>query len=257
MLNIKMPPRREPNFPRRATPARRKPRRRSPIQLELSGRGRHGGWRRGAGRPSGRSNHYIPHVRRTRVTKNHAVHVTLSVRKGIPTIRRHPTRRIIQAIFAKESRKGFRLVHYSIRKDHLHLICEADSTLAVSRGIQRIASRIARALNQYFDRKGRFFADRFHSHVIKTPRAMRHVLSYVMLNAHKDEAKQGKTLRGPDAFTSWEYFDGWRAPQYQRRAHGPRPRDAPVTPATSWLLRKGWRRHGLIHLDEKAPPRPT
>jgi uncharacterized membrane protein YjfL (UPF0719 family) len=42
----------------------------------------------------------------------------------------------------------------SAKKHHLHLICEADGGESLSRGIQRISSRIARALNEYFDRKG-------------------------------------------------------------------------------------------------------
>jgi REP-associated tyrosine transposase len=248
MLNIKMPATRT----RTGTKPRRR-RRKTSLQLELSGRGRHGGWRGGAGRPKGRSDHYIPHIRRPRVTKHHAVHVTMKLALGIPSIRRYQPKKIIEAIFAAESRKGFRLVHYSIRRDHLHLVCEGDSTRALSRGIQRIGSRIARRLNEYFGRRGRFFRDRFHSHVIKTPQAMRHVLSYVMLNAHKDEAKHGRTMRGVDPYSSWQCFDGFRDPNYRRRGQ-PLPRDAPVAHPKSWLLSTGWRRHGLIRLDEKAPP---
>ena len=233
-----------------------KRRRRRSAQLCLAARSR-GGYRAGAGRPRGRSDHYVPHVVRPRVTRHHGTHVTLSCVPGLPSLRRPVPARLIEEIFAAEGkRKGFRLVHYAIRRNHLHLVCEADNTQALSRGLQRIASRIARRLNQHFGRRGRFFADRFHCVVITTPRQMRNVLRYVYLNAHKDRAKRGKTLKGVDPYSSQHWFDGWA--HLGRKARPPPPplqpaaRD-PVTAPRSWLLSKGWRRHGLIRTDEKAP----
>ncbi len=206
----------------------------------------------GAGRPRGRSDHYIAHIPRPRVTKSTPVHVTLKCVEGLPNLREVKYRRIILRVFADEgARKGFRLVHYSIRRDHLHLVCEADETLALSRGVQRVASRVARWLNKRLGRRGRFFAGRFHGRVMRTPKDMRNVLSYVYLNLHKDRARRRIRVLSVDSCTSHTWFDGWK--HRAGPADDPSERD-PVARPKSWLLRKGWRKHGLIRLDERSPP---
>ncbi len=193
----------------------------------------------------------MPHVRRPQVSRHAAVHVTMRCVAGLLSLRRPVPLRLIKEIFAEEgARKGFRLAHYAIRGNHLHLVCEANDTLALSRGVQRVASRIARTLNRRFGRRGRLFADRFQGIVVKTPRQMRNVLCYVYLNAHKDRAKRGATMRGVDPYSSYRWFDGWA--HLRCRPPQPSARD-PVTEPRSWLLRTGWRRYGLVRTDEKAP----
>ena len=162
---------------------------------------------------------------------------------------------LVEAVFAAERRrKGFRLVHYAVRGNHLHLVCEAEQRLALSRGVQRLAARIARGVNQLWQREGRVFADRFHSRVVRTPREARRVLAYVLLNAHKDYARCGQRLIGLDPCSSGRFFDGWAdaegspPPGLDERLEEPL-----VAPAGSWLLRTGWRRHGLLRTDERAP----
>lgn len=229
------------------------------MQLGLAARGRRGGYRENAGRPKGRSGHYVPHIKRPEVTKSRAVHVTLRCVAGLPSLRNPVAGPLIEKIFAREgSRKGFRLVHYAIRGNHLHLICEADETLALSRGIQRVCSRIALTLNRHWERKGRFFADRFHGQVIRSPRQMRNALRYVYLNEHKDKAKRHVRYVGCDPYTSYRWFEGWApSPGVPKVRPPPLPED-PVTPAKSWLLTKGWleRGGGPIRTDEKAPSCP-
>jgi len=189
------------------------------------------------------------------VTRHNAVHITLRVVEGLPSLRRHRPAELVEEVFRAERQgKGFRLVHYAIRSNHLHLVCEADEQQALSRGVQRLASRIARGINRLLGRTGRCFRDRFHSRVIKSPREARHLLAYVLLNEHKDRAKQGVRIGGIDLCSSGAFFDGW-ADSYARAL----PRDGsaaariPVTAPKSWLLRIGWRRHGLVRTTEKAP----
>jgi len=61
-------------------------------------------------------------------------------------------------------------------------------------------------------------------------------------------------MGGIDSYSSGEFFDGW-ADSFAR----PLPREGPaaeqtsVTAPKSWLLRVGWRRHGLVRTTEKAP----
>jgi len=143
-------------------------------------------------------------------------------------------------------------MHYAIRSNHLHLVCEAEEREALSRGIQRLASRIARRLNELLGRTGRFFRDRFHGRIISTPRQTRNVLSYVLLNEHKDRARQAELVRGIDEYSSGCFFDGWADVSPRPPLDGERA--PPVTHARSWLLRLGWRRHGLLRTTERALP---
>ena len=176
------------------------------------------------------------------------MHVTLRVVDLVPSLRRPRAQALIERVFAAErSAKGFVLVHFSIRSNHLHLICEADDAQALSRGIQRLASRLARRLNGAFGRGGRLFADRFHGRVFGSPRAARRVLRYVLCNHHKDAARTGVPVTGIDPYSSGHHFDGWADV-----VPSPPPRAPPVAPARSWLLREGWRREGLIRTDEYA-----
>jgi putative transposase len=226
--------------------------RRNGQQLLRAVRGR-GGYRAAAGRKPGRRSLRVPHVRRPDLGRHQAVHVTLHLCEGLPSLRRPRSRWLCEAAFrAERDRKGFRLVHYAIRSNHLHLVCEADHREALSRGIQRLASRLARRLNSSAERTGALFRDRFHGRVISTPRQMRNVLSYVLLNEHKDRARKGELIRGIDSYSSGRYFDGWAD------AEGGPPLDGerapPVTQPRSWLLRVGWRRRGLLRTTERATP---
>ena len=99
------------------------------------------------------------------------------------------------------------------------------------------------------------FADRFHGHVVETPREMRNVLRYVLLNEHKDALPQGRIVIGTDPYSSSPFFDGWAdvARCIDPGRDPPRPGERvgpPVTAPESWLLQKGWRRHGLIGTTE-------
>lgn len=227
-------------------------RRRKAKQLGLSARGTWGGYRAGAGRPRGRNGRYIPHLQRPRLSRHQAAHITLRVCKDVGWLRQPGEADVIRAVFSAEcNRKGFRLVHYSIRPDHLHLLCESDSKDCLSRGIQRLTSRIARGLNRLAGRRGRVFQDRYHEHVVGTPKEARHVLRYVLLNAQKDHGRRGRFVPGIDPYSSGLQFDGWANLGPQRP-----PAAATVTTARSWLLGTAWRRHGLIRIDEKAPLLP-
>ena len=93
------------------------------AELALKYRGR-GGYRPGAGRPrSGR--HAVPHRSRPKVAARHPVHVTLRVRDEVWNL---PSRRCFRALargFARgNDRFGFRLIHFSVQGNHLHLIVE-------------------------------------------------------------------------------------------------------------------------------------
>jgi REP element-mobilizing transposase RayT len=70
-------------------------------------------------------------------------HVTVKVRSGVPSLRTVQLVREMERSFARAcERAGFRLVHYSIQGNHVHLIVEAANRDALGRGMKAIASRM-------------------------------------------------------------------------------------------------------------------
>jgi transposase len=64
-----------------------------------------------------------------------------------------------------------------------------------------------------FRRAGRVIADRSHVHVLKTPREVRNAIAYVLLNARRHRAKQGRRPSATarvDPASSGRWFSGWR-----------------------------------------------
>ena len=116
---------------------------------------------------------------------------------------------------------------------------------ALARGMQGLTIRMARHLNRALGRRGRVFADRYFSRVLKTPREVRNCLAYVLNNEQRHRLGKRPGLRALqlDPFSSAPTFDGWRVqPLVRPRDTGP----PAVVPPQTWLLATGWRRHGLL-----------
>ncbi len=142
----------------------------------------------------------------------------------------------------------FRIVHYSVLRNHLHFVIEAANRDALTRGMQRVGIRIALRLNKAMGRKsGRVVGDRYHERHLETPRQVRHALGYVLNNFRKHLWKDEQRRCEPtwiDPFSSAQFFDGWKD-----RRPSETPRAGPVAPARTWLLTVGWRKSGLLACD--------
>ena len=209
-----------------------------------------GGWRRGAGRPKGRK--HVAHETRPEFAARFVEHVTWRVRDEVGRLRRTKVLEVVKrAIRAGGHKPDFRVVHYNVLANHLHLIVESDGKLALARGLQGLAVRLARGINKVLGRRGKFFAERYHSRVLKTPREVKAALRYVLLNA-RHHSPRPPTKDWIDPYSSAAWFDGWRDPI---RAREPWMRELvaqspPTAVATRWLLTTGWRRWGPIGFDE-------
>ena len=171
------------------------------------------------------------------------------MREGLPSLRSASLVHELERSFAKGcERDGFRVVHYSIQGNHAHFLVEAEGRDALGNGMKSLGARLARAVNRVFRRSGPVLRDRYHLHVLRTPREVRHALAYVLLNARKHARKVSRRL-GIDPASSGRWFDGWR----QRIALDMGP--APVARARTWLAVKGWRRYGRIDALEVPGPR--
>ena len=215
-----------------------------------------GGKRAGAGRPAAKGRRPSErHKRRPVLKAGEAVHVVLRPVREVGNLRRwHAYRALRAALLTTVTHEGFRIVHLSIQRTHIHLIIEATSRLVLARGMQGFQVSAARKLNAAIGahtgrpRRGTVFADRYHARIIRAPIEARRALAYVLNNWRKHDEHEDQHLRGwsVDLFSSAPSFDGWS--DVDRRAIV-LPRDYEpllVSRPTTWLLRDGWRQHGLI-----------
>jgi hypothetical protein len=140
------------------------------------------------------------------------------------------------------------VTHFSVQRDHIHLLVEASSASALSSGMHGLAVRVARRLNRTLERRGSLWADRWHAHALSTPREARNAIAYVLLNGRK----HGDVPFGLDPYSSvcWS-ADALADPVYRTLLPGLRASTAaPVHEPRTWLLRIGWRRGGLLRMAD-------
>lgn len=220
-------------------------RRRTAVQEELPRIRGWGGQRQGAGRKPG-PRPIVLHRARPAHRGRFPVHATLRAVSDLGSLRDCPVFNALEVALAAVSSVAFRVVHYSVQHDHLHLILEATDRAALLGGLRGLAIRTARVINRAAERRGRVWGDRYHVRELRTPREVRAALVYVLQNWKR-------TVRGAqnlDPCATGYWFDGWRGsrPRWSLPPEGEAP---PVRTARTWLLTIGWRRHRLIAFDER------
>lgn len=228
----------------------------TPLQGELDLRRRTwGGQREGAGRKKKPGKNDPAHRKRPDLRPYHPVHVVMRVKKGVSRLRKGRAYRAIRKSLVKcLGNQSFRVCHISIQANHLHFIVEASGRQALSAGMQRLNILTARSLNRELGRRGGLFEFRYHATQIKCPKQTRHSLAYVLNNWRRhdeDESCERARLAKLDPYASGLSFDGWAAPKFEV------PEDftpLPVSPPQTWLLRTGWKQHGLIDPFEVPGP---
>jgi hypothetical protein len=218
-----------------------------PAQLALPIPATWGGAREGAGRPvvQGRRRP-TPHRARPVHKGAHPVHVTMRALVGLVSLRSPRAFAAVRGALAAPGRPDFRVVHFSVQSDHLHLIVEADDKDALARGLRGLAIRVARAVNRALGRAGKVWGDRYHARPLATPREVRNGVRYVLFNFRKHRPADPRRI---DHCSSAPWFDRFSEPV-------PRSLEPPPTsPPATWLLRTGWwKHHGLLGLDEYPSP---
>ncbi|HEY3668403.1 MAG TPA: transposase [Polyangiaceae bacterium] len=170
------------------------------------------------------------------------------MRSSLRSLRKQLVAPTVLASLRDSSSGSFRIAQYSVQENHLHLIVEADSKAALSTGMRGLMVRLAKRVNRLLFRRGRFWADRWHGSALTAPRQVRNALVYVLQNRKKHVPHAARrALPSIDPLSSAEWFDGFADPiPITSRDRKP---PSVVSPRT-WLLRTGWRRHGLIHSSE-------
>jgi putative transposase len=190
-----------------------------------------GGRRSRAGRKPKGDKAGVSHLTRPQLARRFPVHVTLRMREHVYNLRsKRCFRPIKKAFLAGKDRFGFRLNHYSVQGNHIHLIVEAADAQALARGMQGVAIRIAKKLNHVMGKKGSVFSDRYHVHILRTPSEVKRALAYVLRNAQKHGLIK---VSMADPFASEIYLLIVDADT----THPP-----PVTPPHTWLLQQAVRK---------------
>jgi REP element-mobilizing transposase RayT len=151
---------------------------------------------------------------------------------------------VAKSFEAARERLGMRLTQYSIQANHIHLIVEAADRHALSRAMKGLCVRIARRLNRATGRRGAVFADRYHAHILRTPREVRNAVRYVMENSRIHAERRGETW-----YRKVDPYAGGPCPNRFLEACRKL-----VAEPRSFILRKVW---GLPWLRRSVTPPPA
>ena len=226
------------------------------VQGELPCPKTWGGRRKGAGRKAGTGRRNVAHRARPVHSERHPVHVTLrSMFRPLRSQHVFPTVCLAIRGATQRAPERFRVLHFSVQWDHVHHVVEASDKRALSAGVRGVSIRLARYVNELLVRRGRFWADRWHGRALTSPRQVRQVLVYVFGNFRKHSRRA--LARGVDAYSSGVAFDGWRKltsgadpPVVAGPSHEAMGAEVVVGVSKTWLGGVGWRRAGLIGVDE-------
>jgi REP element-mobilizing transposase RayT len=236
---------------------------RRPVQLELVIRKRdkngqwRGGKRKGAGRPRG------PHAgewhkTREAVNRRHPQHVTLRVLGEVGHLRKRFIWRAVRgALYQTAKRDDFRIVHISVQGNHIHLMCEAENKLALSRGVTGFEISAAKRINDELivdghRRSGQVFADRYHVRSMSSIRQTRHCVAYVLNNWRHHNGAPGPSLFDGklDPYSSGIWFPLWKERTTPTIHVPPDYEPPPVCRPRTWLLTDGLKRATPISVWE-------
>jgi REP element-mobilizing transposase RayT len=189
------------------------------------------------------------------------MHVSLRLRAGAPRLRRRRGYQLVRRAMARANRFGGAWIcEVSIQQNHVHLIVEAKSAVALAKMMKSFAISLAKNVNRALGRHGAVLDDRYHDVALATPRQVRNALAYVLGNwrRHGEDLRIPGPPRRTDRYSSGPFFRGWDTPPppliEPRSLPFPDDGPLPIRPARSWLLRSGWKTHGLLSPWERPGP---
>lgn len=196
-----------------------------------------GGLRRGAGPKLRRPSPAAPHRPRPEVRPYQPVHVTLRFLDHVWNLRSQRALAVVhRALDGVRLRTDFRVAHFSVQGNHVHLIVEADGARALATGARALSIRLARGLNAMMGRRGPVLEDRYHAHVLETPAEVRNAMRYVLGNFASHARRRGEPVR--DGFVDPFSSSSATQPRGTQASLWP---EAPTRAPETWLLRTAMR----------------
>ncbi|MFO0742739.1 MAG: hypothetical protein U0270_43095 [Labilithrix sp.] len=189
-----------------------------------------------------------------------------------PSFRTQRVCAAIRLVIAGARRNGVRVLHYSVRDNHLHLMVEGQSSADLSNQMRTLFSRIAFAVNTVARRHGKLFRDRHHRHELKKPSEVRNALVYILFNDRKHQAapragaSRTAAAAAPaaapalDPCSSAWWFHAWPPEDHPPEELLLDPATAPTSRPRTWLASFGWHRGDetrLLRFSERPRLAPT
>ena len=189
------------------------------------------------------------------------VHVTMRVREGMPSLRRPSLfREIVMRV--QDSFAGFwrgrpksprlsargpvgatrvKILHYSVQSNHIHLMIEAGDNNALSRGMQGVAIRLARAINRCAGiTKSAVWEHRYHAHELRSVRETLNALRYIGNNWRKHGVARVGAARLDPCASDNLVANVKRVENSLFVALNPSAVGAHVVLANTWLAKRAW-----------------
>jgi REP element-mobilizing transposase RayT len=226
-----------------------------------------GGARTGAGRKRAPGPRRMTHTRRPYIQAANPMLVTLRVEKVVGSLRRMSAYRAIRrALKTVAYHHGiFRIVHFSLQRDHIHLLVEADGKFCLSRGMRSFQIAAAKHLNRELTpkgkrrRRGRVFVDRYHVMEIDSVARVCNAVSYVLNNWRKHgQNRETRGLFGGriDPYSSGVYFLRWKERTNEDVVIPAGYEPPEIGNAHTWLLTAGLARGRPISVWDVPGARP-
>ena len=128
-----------------------------------------GGRRPGAGRkPTDPKRPNMHHRARPPHATKYPSHVVLRRAKGLPSMRSARIAELLRHNAEAVSSDDFRVLFVGAQADRVHLVVEADSTEAMTRGMSSFTIRVARQFNKATGRSGQVWDDRYRDRALET-----------------------------------------------------------------------------------------
>ncbi len=221
-----------------------------------------GGKRPRAGRKPKGLRAGVTHARRADLDPNKPLHITLRVVAAVAALRTDKAYRAIRKALQVSAfnQLGLRICHFSVQRNHLHLICEADDKRSLARGMQSFKISAAKQLNHELRRRGAVFADRYHVEILATPTQASHAISYVLNNwrKHGEHRNTAGLYRGRiDPFSSGAQFYGWSTPRWRTSIYPRGYERVAIAAPLTWMLAVGYLRGGPVSVFAVPSGRPT
>jgi hypothetical protein len=134
-------------------------------------------------------NQRIWHRSRPTLPAGKPLHVTLkSDHKSIATFRKKIVYKEIRAAMKRARLLGVRIVAYTVQRDHLHLLLEANNSLELGNAMRAMSISLSKRLSFLNGKKLKVFKQRYHLHILNSLREIRHAIKYIFSNGKKHGA---------------------------------------------------------------------
>jgi REP element-mobilizing transposase RayT len=164
------------------------------TRMKLNG-SKWGGIRENSGRPR-RKSKGVSHSVREKVSSRTPLHINFRYSEHV---RNKETLKILKKAIQNARKHGLIVLQYSFQSNHVHLIVEAANNKVLTKAMRSLTITFAKTLN-----RGRIQVERYHLHVLKTVREVKHAVHYVLFNQQKHEKGTCSTIDDYSSLLSLE-----------------------------------------------------